>query len=148
MYYNYYALDILYIFRNCVFRVFLPLQIFHGCCTSSLSILNSHAREAYSKIICIIPHTHKKKKKIHFQRSPWRSITHPSGARGEKRGINRRTGRVRVQRDARFDHTPDSGNWVFAAGSHFPSNGRNSWDFQPARKTPIAKERQRDPVLL
>lgn len=88
-------------------------------------------------------HTTKKKEKIHFQRSPWRSITHRPGARGEKRGINRRTGRVRVQRGARFDHTPDSGNWVFAAGSHFPSNGRNSWDFQPARKTPIAKERQR-----
>lgn len=125
----------------CVFRAFSPLQIFHRCSTSNLSTLNSHPREAYSKIICIIPQ--KNKKKIHFQRSPWRSITHRPGARGGKRGINRRTGRVRVQRGARFDHTPDSGNWVFAAGSHFPSNGRNSWDFQPVRKTPIAKERQR-----
>lgn len=48
-------------------------------------------------------------KKIHFPRSPWRSINHRmTGARGEKRGINRGTSSVREFKEPEFDHAPAS----------------------------------------
>lgn len=47
------------------------------------------------------------KKKNHFPLSPWRSINHRmTGARGEKRGINRRASSVREFKE--FDHSPAS----------------------------------------